>query len=210
MTELFIRPTDLDTDFVITAGNKVKLNAQASLTQDATGAWGVDITQLDIVDSVAGNLITVGPNGGAVFNQAALQAAETAWAGSVAAGSELISIAPGGTNNHGPVFSIDYSNAAFREAVSDRVGEMALAGANISFDDVADSITSALTNLVAGSSIAVTGANTISLVLSTDADNLAKFGTDGNIMIDAADVSALATVELCGLDGVPVAKAFPV
>ena len=178
-----------------------------------------------IVDDEAGNLLTVGPDGGAFINQAAIEAAETAWSG---ASTGFLTVTPAGTNGHAPTFALDFTDATFVEGVQDAVGQALLSGSGITYDDVSDTISSALGNLTFGNGLTQSGMtnlavladpNSPSLVavtpagisiipgISSDANNLAKLGSDDKVMVDPADVStAIGTVEIRNLAGTVVAK----
>jgi len=223
---------NLGTEFDIgtVTANAITIKINGTIVKDATtGELGVDITALDIVSADAGNLLTVGADGGAVFNQAALQAAETVWAGTSSADG-FMTVTPAGTNGHAPTFSFDYSNADFCEGIQDCVGQAILAGAGVTYDDVANSISSALGSLTFGDGLTTTGTtsvavlpdpaspNTVSVsaagvsvtsVASTDTDNILTIGTDGRPLVTEAAVTDLATIDLCDAFGVDLGTIFP-
>lgn len=219
---------NLTTDFLVdgTSGD-LSVNIGVALVRAPDGTITVDITQLDIVSQAAGNLLTTNA-GGAFFDQAALQAAETVWTG---ASTGFLTVTPAGTNGHAPTFALDFTNAAFVEGVQDAVGQAILAGSGISYDDVADSISSALGNVTWGNGLTATGLTNVAVLpdpnspssvtvtaagvsvtpgISVDAGNLATLGTDQKVHVPAAAVTALATETICDLSGTPRFKAFPV
>lgn len=217
-------------DIGVATASKITIKTDATITKSAAGVLSVDTSALGIVSSDAGNLITVGTDDGAFFDQAALQAAETVFAPTVATGSEFLSIASAGTNGHAPAFSINYADAAFAEAVTDLVGSMVVDAADgIVFDDVANTIASTLGNLMFGNGLVSNGSTDVAVlpdpasvstvsvsaagvsvtpVASAAAGNLASINADG-IMVDPAGVTALATVDVCDAFGVHLFDAMP-
>lgn len=208
------------------AGAQLKLKVDTTITQNGAGELGVDITALDIVSADGGNLLTVGGDGGAFFNQAALQAAETVWSG---ASTGFLTVTPAGTNGHAPTFALDFTDPVFIEGVQDAVGQALLNGAGITYDDVANSISSALGSVTWGNGLTATGLTNVAVLadpnspsavtvtaagisvtpgISTDAGNLATLGSDNKVMVDPAAIDALATITLCSVDGTPLMKGF--
>ena len=220
----FVELSEFGNEFDVAGGN-LKIKLQGSLVQDGNGALGVDISSLAIVDDEAGNLLTVGPDGGAFINQAAIEAAETAWSG---ASTGFLTVTPAGTNGHAPTFALDFTDATFVEGVQDAVGQALLSGSGITYDDVSDTISSALGNLTFGNGLTQSGMTSLAVLadpnspsivsvtaagisiipgISSDANNLAKLGADDKVMVDPADVSAaIGTVEIRNLAGTVVAK----
>ena len=226
-THNIVTDQDLDVCLEVVAG-KLTVKLDGTLEKKADGSIGITGGAITVVSTDGGNLISAGGDGGAFLSAADVQAVESAWVGTSASGALVINA--GGTNGHGPSFSIDYTDTAFIEGVQDAVGQAILAGSGITYDDVADSISSVLGNLVAGNGIQVTGGNQISVVadpaspstvtvgaagisvtpgISADAGNLASLGTDNRVMVDPAGVTALATDTLCDLAGNPIADVFP-
>ena len=102
-------------------------------------------------------------------------------------------------------------------------------GAGITYDDAANAVNVALQNLAAGNGIDITGSNisvvpdpaspnavavtaagvAVTTTPSTDASNLAKLGTDNRVLVDPADIAALATVECCDAFGNVIFNAYP-
>ena len=205
----------------------ITVKLQSSLVKNAAGEIGVDITALDIVSGDAGNVLSVGADGGAFFDQAALQSIETVFNGSAPQG--FMSITPAGVNGHEPVYNFDFSDPEFIEASQDAFGLGAAEGLGLTYDDALNSIGSAFANLTFGdglqkvgdvisaqadasspSTVTVTAAGiSVTPGISADAGNLASLGSDNKVMVDTAGVTALATVEVCDAFGVPLYNAFP-
>lgn len=207
MTIEVVRPGDFDNGFEVNAlaADGISLNVQASLVQDGTGAWGVDVAALNLLDPVAGNLLTQNAAGEILFNQAALQSAETVW--TATSPDSVITVTPGGTNGHAVSFQLNPTAPAFVEAVQDAVGQAILAGTGITYDDVSDSISAALGNLTFGNGLNNPATNGGTLEVLPDPASPATVSVSAaGVSVDA---SAQATIELCGLDGVAFAKAFP-
>lgn len=201
---------------VVTPGN---LSNQFSIGGETANEITIVEQNMDIVSGDAGNVLTQsGTDGGAFFNQAALQTIETVWAGTVGAASGALVITAGGTNGHAPTFTMDYTNADFIEGVQDAIGQAVLAGAGITYDDVADSISSTLGNLTFGDGLTSTGTTAVAVLpnpasvlpvtvsaagvavaqnVSADAGNLATLGTDNRVNVAPAAVENLMTIDVC-------------
>ena len=218
----FVRDTNLGTFFDLSNGTSVEPRLGTGITQDVAGAIQVDISALDIVSADAGNLIQSGTDDGALFTQVDLQAAETVWNGTVGAGAGFLGVTAGGTNGHAPTFTLNYSDADFVEGVQDAVGSAILAGAGITYDDVADSISSALGTLTFGDGLTSSGLTSVAVLpdpasplavsvsaagvsvadaVSADAGNLASLGTDNLTNVAPGAVRSLATQEICDVFG---------
>ena len=230
-----VKPENLNVEFDIGSltTNKISIKIDGTLTKDAAGNVGLSAASLTIVSPDTGNILTADANGKAFLNQAGVQAVETVWSASEPSG--FLTSTPSGTNGHTVTYGFDWTNAAFVEAVQDAVGSAIAAGAGITYDDVADSISSALGNIAFGdglnydtgakivtvkpdpaspSTVAVSAAGlSVTANVSTDAAdgaNLAKLGADSKIYVAGDDVAALATVPLEDAFGVQFANAFPV
>lgn len=230
MVTKVIRPEDIGQTLKI-AADKLEVNVGATLTVDTTtGEVNVNLNALSIVSPDTGNLLSADANGAVFFNQAALQSAETVWAG--LSGSGALQITPGGTNNHAPTFTLDLTHPEFVEAAQDAFGAAVVDAADgLDYDDLNNKIVSSLGNLTFGNGLTSSGLTAVAVLadpnspsvvtvspqgvrvipgISTDADNLATLGTDQKVFVGSGAVTALATIELCGLDGTPICKAFPV
>ena len=124
----------------------------------------------------------------------------------------------------------DYTDPAFIEGVQDSVGQAILNGSNLEYDDVANTIAATVAGLAAGNGVSTAG-NVISVTAdpnspdlvtvsaaglsvqalpSVDAGNLlSTSATDGRLVLNAAAITALATVDVCDLSGTNSFKAFP-
>ena len=226
-----VKPENLGAEFDIGGEipDKITLKIDSSLAKSAAGVVGLSASSLQIVSPDAGNLLTGDASGKAFFSPASFAAAETSITFN-AASSGFMSIATGGTNGHDLTASFNYADAAFVEGVQDAVGSALLAGVGITYDDVADSIGSALGNLTFGDGLNSSGATAVkvqpdpsspSLVavtpsgvsvtpgISPVAGNLAKLGVDSKVLVEPADVAALATEQIQDAFGVNIFKAFP-
>lgn len=183
---------------------KITVKLDTSIVKAPDGTLGVNINALDIVSTDAGNLLSVGTDGGAVFNQAALQAAETAWTGS---STGFLTVTPAGNNGHAPTFAIDFTDAAFVEAAQDAIGAAIIDAADgIEYDDIANTIKTTLGNLAFGNGLTVDPVtNTVSILPDPNSPTTITV-TAAGLSVDA---SAEATEVLCDAFGVPLAKAFP-
>ena len=148
-------------------------------------------------------------------------AAETEWERSEV--NDFLIVAPGGTSGHSVSFTYDWTNDDFVEAVQDAIGLAALAGAGIAYDDVADSISSALGNLTFGDGLSSTGLTAVEVkpdaaspytvavtaagvsvtpVPSADAGNIFKLGSDDRGFVDLAAILENFDNDLAvGVDG---------
>lgn len=221
---------NLGTEFDIGTieANKIRVKIDGTLVKNADGTIGLNGGAITVVSPDAGNIIVAGANGGAYLDNATVQALETAWTGSETNG--FLTVTAGGTKGHNVTYGFDWTNAAFVEAVQDAVGSAALAGAGITYDDVSNAISTNLGNITFGNGLnydaggnVVTvlpdpsSPNTVSVsaagvsvnqTVSADAGNLATIGTDNRLLVDPADVTALATVDVCDAFGVSMFKAF--
>lgn len=215
-------------DIGVLEGSTIRLKLDGTLQKDGSGNIGVDLSGLSIISGDAGNVLVAGGDDGAFFDQAALQAIETVWAGVEASG--FMAVTPAGTNGHAPTFVFDYANAAFVEGVQDAIGAAVLAGAGITYNDVADSISSALGALTFGDGLTSSGLTAVAVLpdpasvstvtvsatgvavtpgISVDAGNLASAGTDSGVNVDPAGVLALLTVDVCDAFNVHLFDAAP-
>ena len=229
MATNYVTENDLGTSLVVNAGI-LDVRLQTSIVKDpATGALGINISALDVVSTDTGNLITVGADGGAVFNQAALQASETAFAATTNQAG-FLTIAPAGVNGHTPSLNFDFTDATFVEAITDMVGSMVGAATDgLEFDDLSNTIMATLGNLTFGDGLSASGLTSVAVLadpaspspvtvtaagisvtpgISADAGNLASLGNDNKVNVPPAAVTALATEEICDLGGNVIAKAF--
>jgi len=226
-----ITPDNLGLEFELgtSVANKITVNVGAGLSKDpTTGQISFDPTAVTVTSSDAGNLLTAGGDNGVFFDQAALQASETAFSGT---SSGFLTVAPAGTNGHAPTFSFDYEDAAFVEGVQDAIGQAITSTTDgISYDDALNVLTATIASLAAGDGVAITGGNNISVTpdpaspltvsasaagvnvaqtVSTDIGNLANLGADAKVNVAPAAVTALATEEVQDAFGVTLFKAFP-
>lgn len=161
------------------------------------------------------------------MTQADVQSVETVWSGSNADG--FLTASGGGTNGHTVTFTFDWVNAAFVEAVQDAIGQAAIAGVGITYDDALNAISAAASNLAfnngvqeSGGTVSVkpdpaspstvsTGAAGLSIQanVSTDANQLATLGTDNKVLVTSTSVTALATVDVQDSFGNHKFYAFP-
>ena len=226
---------NLGLEFDVTGTNpdeasKIKIKIDGSLVRDVTtGEIGLSGASLTVVSADAGNIVIAGSDGKAYLDQSGIQAVESVWSGSEASG--FLTVTPGGTNGHAVTYGFDWNNADFREACQDAVGAAAIAGSGLSYDDLANSISTTLGNITFGNGLNYdTGANIVTVQpdpaspsavsvgaagvsvtpgISADANNLAKLGTDNRVLVDSADVTALATVDVCDAFGVSMFRALP-
>lgn len=221
-------------DIGVDTANKITVKLQASLVKNAAGEIGVDLTNLTLASNDAGQILSVGTDGGVYLNQAAIQAVETAWAGSEATG--FMSVTPAGTNGHAPTFAFDFTNAQFVEGVQDAVGQAIISATDgLEYDDIANTIATTLGNLTFGNGLTTSGTTAVAVLadpnspslvtigpagvsvtpgISADANNLAQLGTDNKVFVDSADVvaavSTASTEVICDAFGVQLAKALPI
>ena len=210
--------------------NKIHIKLDGTLTRNiATGEIGLNGGAVTVVSADAGNiLVSSGTDGGAFVDQAGIQAVETVWSGSNPDG--FLTSTAGGTNGHTVTYGFDWTNAAFVEAVQDAIGTAALAGAGITYDDVANAISTSLGNITFGDGLNYnTGTNTVAVqsdpaspmpvtvsaagvsvspAYSADAGNLVGNGSDSLPFVDPVDVEALATYAGNDAFGVPLFKAY--
>jgi len=208
--------------------NKIRLKVGGTLTVAADGTVDVNQSALTLVSADTGNVLVAGGDNGVFFDQAALQAIETNFA-AVNGSPSLLTITAGGTNGHAPTIAIDPTSAAWVEAIQDAIGQAAITGSGITYDDVNNALNVALQNLSAGNGIDIS-ASQVSVVadptspspvtvtaagvsvtpgISTATGNLSKLGPDNRVLVDPADIAALATEEICDAFGTPLFKAFP-
>lgn len=226
--QVFLADLNTTFDIGVTEANKISIKIDGTLVKNADGSLGLSGGSLTVVSPDAGNIIIPDTNGKAFLNQAAIQAIETVWSGSEP--DSFLTITPGGTNGHTVTYGFDWTNAAFVEAVQDAIGVAALAGAGITYDDVANTISTTLGNITFGDglnyaadvvsvkpdtsspyTVGVTSAGvSVTPVASSDANNLFKIGSDNRGLVDSDDIKALATVDVCNAFGVLMYKAFPV
>ena len=228
-TQNVVTVANLGSEFAIGTDEAglITVKLDGTITKNASGELGVDITALDIVSADGGNLLTTGGDGGAYFDQAALQAAETAWAGT--SGQSFMTITPSGINGHAPIFAFDFSDPDFCEGVQDCVGLAIAEGLGLTYDDALNSITSAFANVTFGDGLdftndivtVVADPNSPSTVtvgplgvsvtpgISADTGNLASLGTDNKVFVDPAGVLDLATVDVCDAFGTHLFDAMP-
>ncbi len=220
---------DLDTELPI-SGGKVTVKLDGTLQKNADGSIGLSSGSLTIVSPDAGNIIVPDSNGKAFLDAAAIAAVETVWQGSEADG--FLSITPGGTNGHDVTYGFDWTNPAFVEAVQDAIGQAALAGAGITYDDVANAISTSLGNITFGSGLNFNaGTDTVSVLpdpaspalitvtaagvsvqatVSTDSGNLLVNGADNRPLLLPSAVTGLATDIICDAAGNQRFRAFSI
>lgn len=226
-TQNVVFTDEMDMDFVL-VGTDWQVKIDGTLQRNAaTGEIGLAPGAVVVVSTDAGNIINTGVDGGALLTQADIQAVETVWNGDEPSG--FMTVTESGINGHTVAYSFDYTNAGFVEGVQDAVGAAILNGAGITYDDVADAISTTLGNITFGNGLDLT-AGTVTVLpdpaspstvtvsaagvsvqanVSADANNLATLGTDNRIMVDEAAVTALATVDVCDSSGNHRFFAFP-
>jgi len=227
-----VKPENLNVEFDIgtLTGNKISIKLDGTMTKAANGEIGINGGAITVVSGDTGNIIKAGSAGGALLTQSDIESVETVWSG--AEPDSFMTITPGGTNGHAVTYGFDWENPQFVEAVQDAIGQGVLAGSGIVYDDVANAIQSSLGNIAFGdglnydtvanivkvkpdtaspSAITVTAAGlSVTPGISADANNVAKLGTDNKVLVDSADIVALADEVLQDAFGVPFANAHSI
>ena len=229
-THNVVHVEDLGLEFDI--GNiqagKIRLKVDASLTVAADGTVSVNMGNISIVSPDAANIIDTDANGLAFLDQAGVRSVETPWTG-ITDTPDYLTITQGGGNGHEPTFSIDPTNAAWREVVQDHLGALVQNTADLTYDDALNALTVALQNVAAGNGVNLT-AGVLSAVadpnspdpvtvsaagisvttgISPTAGNLAELDANDKVLVDPAKVTALATDQVCNAFGVAKFKVFP-
>lgn len=224
---VFVQNLNTTFDIGVAEPNKISIKIDGTLVKNLDGSLGINGASLTVVSADAGNIIVAGTDGKAYLDQAALQAVETVWSGTEP--DSFLTITPGGINGHNVTYGFDWTNTAFIEAVQDAVGQAILSGAGITYDDVANAISTTIGNIAFGDGLALTGSilsvlpdpaspSTVTVGpagvnvipgISTDTGNMAVLGTDNKVLVDTASIIALATVDVCDAFGVHMFNAYP-
>jgi len=147
-----ITPSDLGTTLKV-VGNKVEVSYNTTLQKDASGLLGIAPAAIP-----AETPLTVG-----------------------ASQPAFLTITPSGTNGHVITITMNWTDPAFIEAVQDAVGQaiLAAAGGTLVYDDVANTIKTAMANLGFPMSIKKNADDTVTLVNDTATPGNSKYyGTD--------------------------------
>ncbi|MCE7980360.1 MAG: hypothetical protein DYG89_04150 [Caldilinea sp. CFX5] len=147
-----ITPADLGTTLAVQSG-KVEVSFDSSLQKDASGKLGIAAGAIPPETP-----LTVGPTQPA-----------------------FLTITPSGTNGHVITITANWADPAFIEAVQDAVGQaiLAAAGGTLVYDDVANTIKTAMANLGFPLSIKKNADDTVTLVNDAAAPGNSKYyGTD--------------------------------
>ena len=147
-----ITPSDLGTTLKV-VGNKVEVSYNTTLQKDATGLLGIAPAAIP-----AETPLTVG-----------------------ASQPAFLTITPSGTNGHVITITMNWTDPAFIEAVQDAVGQaiLAAAGGTLVYDDVANTIKTAMANLGFPMSIKKNADDSVTLVNDAAAPGNSKYyGTD--------------------------------
>lgn len=230
MAQKVVTLANLSTTFDIgmIEADKINIKIDGTLIKNADGTLGMSAASLVIVSPDTDNIIIADANGKAKLTQADVQAVETVWSASEP--DSFLTITPAGINGHDVTYGFDWDNAVFKEAVQDAIGAAALAGAGVTYDDVANAISTNLGNIAFGDGLNYdTTANVVtvkpdtsspSLVevstagvkvttgISSDTGNLAALGTDNKVFVDPAGIPPLATVDVQDVFGVHLYNAF--
>jgi hypothetical protein len=149
---IVITPSDLGTTLAV-QGGKVEVNFDSTLQKDASGKLGI------------------AP--GAIPAETALMVG--------ASQPAFLTITPAGTKGHEVTVVPNWTDAAFVEAVQDAVGQaiLAAAGGTLVYDDVANTIKTAMANLGFPMTVKQNADNTVTLVNDALAPGNSKYyGTD--------------------------------
>lgn len=232
MVQKFVKPENLGIEFDIgtATADKITVKIDGTLMKDATtGALGLNGGAITVVSADTGNIIKAGSANGALLTQADVQAVETVWSASDPSG--FLTATAAGTNGHTVTYGFDFTNADFVEAVQDAIGQGALAGAGIVYDDVANAISTSLGNLafndgliyddtaktvavkpdpMSPSAVSVSAAGvSVTPGISADTGNLAALGADNKVHVDPAGITTMASEEAQDAFGVPCGHLFP-
>lgn len=200
---IHILSSDLGTSLEVVT-DKVEIKIDGTLVKNADGSLGLNGGAITVVSADTGNVLVAGGDGGAFFNQAALQTIETAWTGADASG--FLTVAPGGVNGHTVAYGFDFTNALFVEAVQDAIGAAILQGAGVTYDDVANAISTSLGNITFGDGLAYdAGTNTVSVRPDPASPSTISVSPAG-LSVDAA---TQATDIVCDLAGNQLYRVFP-
>ena len=232
MVQQVVKPENLNLEFDIgtLTSNKISIKIDGTLTKAADGTIGLNGGAITVVSADTGNIIRAGTANGALLTQADIQAVESVWSASEPSG--FLTSTAAGSNGHTVTYGFDWNNADFIEACQDAIGQGALAGAGITYDDVANAISTNIGNIAFGDGLNYdTGTNTVTVKpdtaspstvavsaagvsvtanVSADTGNLATLGADNKIMVDPATVEGLATEELQDAFGVAFATAYTI
>ena len=225
---VFVGNLGTEFDLGTIEASKIRVKIDGTLVKNPDGSIGLNGGAITVVSPDVGNIIVAGANGGAYLDSTTIQNLETVWTGSESDG--FLTVTPGGTKGHDVVYGFDWTNTAFVEAVQDAIGSAALAGAGIVYDDVANAISTSLGNIAFNDGLIYNATNdtvavlpdpaspntvtvspsgvSVAQTVSTDANNIAKLGTDNKLMVDSADIEALATVDVCDAFGVSMFDAL--
>lgn len=180
---IVITPSDLGGTLAV-QGGKVEVNFDGTLQKGADGKLGIAA--------------------GAILAETALTVGATQPA--------FLTITPAGTKGHEVTVVPNWTDPAFVEAVQDAVGQaiMAAAGGTLVYDDVANTIKTAMANLSFPMSVRQNADNSVTLVNDAAAPGNSKYyGTDaagvkGYYTLPPSGVSADAGNYLVdGSDGKP-------
>lgn len=147
-----ITPSDLGATLAIQSG-KVEVSFDSTLQKDASGKLGINPAAIP-----AETPLTVGTSQPA-----------------------FLTITPSGTNGHVITITANWADPAFIEAVQDAVGQaiLAAAGGTLVYDDVANTIKTAMANLGFPMSVKKNADDTVTLVNDALAPGNSKYyGTD--------------------------------
>lgn len=147
-----ITPNDLGATLAIQSG-KVEVSFDSTLQKDASGKLGINPAAIP-----AETPLTVG-----------------------ASQPAFLTITPSGANGHVITITMNWTDPAFIEAVQDAVGQaiLAAAGGTLVYDDVANTIKTAMANLGFPLSIKKNADDTVTLVNDAAAPGNSKYyGTD--------------------------------